>query len=137
MFKDLDTQQEYFPMVARSHKDSFYGIPPKSARPMLHSKPSIEDCSLNETGALSPTTILQDGPMEIDLDVDLDTDSVVERTPNPLSLPTPGFTPQTGFKIPIVKMETNSKNLPTSKNIKLIETWCKSPLYSCKSYLTI
>lgn len=124
-------------MIARSHKDSFYGIPPKSARPMLHSNPSIEDCSLNETGSLSPTTILQDGPMEVDSDIDLDTDPVVERTPNPLSLPTPGFESQTGFKAPIAKMGTNSKSLPTSKNIKLIETWCKSPLYPCKSCLTI
>jgi hypothetical protein len=33
LFKELDPQEEYFPMVSRTDANAFFGLPPKSVRP--------------------------------------------------------------------------------------------------------
>lgn len=37
LFYDLDPTNEYFPMVARSDPQSFFGVPPNAVRPLSHS----------------------------------------------------------------------------------------------------
>ncbi|OCL08624.1 hypothetical protein AOQ84DRAFT_388718 [Glonium stellatum] len=123
VFTNLDACQEYFPMVARSHDKSFYGISPKPACPASHSNPLIRNGSLNDNAIISPSTTLQGGPVDAHSDMDPDTDSVVEKSPNPPSLPTPKTTTRTGFKVHVAQMGKSSKILPTNTNRKLAETW--------------